>query len=1776
MMSALPVDDPFTTPDTRRSGGLLSFGSRLDPSTRLDSSPNGLSLMTPPSPTQLKRALIARLEDVQKRLQEAGQLGESLVRQQKELQEKIKEVEAEAAKGGEISPELRQKLTALEKEYNEVHKESTRALLSSKIHGSLDSPHKHSSHGTSLQSLGSNSPTKLAVPSRRQRNQPGRSNDIEFATEIAQSLIMEVRRLQAMLQEREETIKTLNDEKTNLEISAAYLDSRIKKLEESENKYREENWQLELLSQEKDNTIGQQTDTVTKLQSQIVILEQEKSYYVREIDELRQTQAKVNEDNEAVIRHHEGELLGLRRLLAAVESDRDISKRTIDELKQELEEANKTSLRLRHINEELQANQQNSHDPFQESRGEEKTPEGSPPVSPAKPTPRHGPLEAETLRSSLQHAHRLITKLKNDLTRERTEKTEVKRLLGEAKDKLDEKRKDGSAPPSARKSRRDTFSEIKYKKPAKPNLLGANRKPKSEITLLDQDPDNADWEDELQPESPSSMSSSSMFPAAPRTPLVRSFTSESYEAGFETAQEQEDSAFETVNDKNYMGEPTTPSQGYPISADELTETEGTSSTTGKQSFYSGIESFGRGSITPLSTNKNRDRGSIISIGSEGDDEQPFKLGGYRTLDPDAFQPREEFSPAAASQRLRLRIRSGGKGRLGNRIPSDGSMFGLKGRYAADSIESSPMQSIPPTASQSPLSSMRPRGSISSVEMSRAGKSLFAELGGSFMEHDGDETEQDTPLRSGFGSPLRRMVDASCNTEVPYPETEQIVMIPATPCSKPSMIESWTQSSPRHRPTMSESWTQSTPARRVTFAEFGTQATPPRKAVVSESATQSTPKLRAALFDSATQFTPISYAESSVQPDTVPKPVMVPIGDQSEEPLKTLQVSTGIKFEGLPNLMKSTPSNPTFRQAIMVDTPSSPIEDEASVHSYSSTGVQPDNIQLDTNSVGIQHDELVKAVATISTGVQSEEVARPAMVSLGMQSEGEGKPETSEIGIQSEVERKPEVSETGTQADEVLQKVIELISTGTQFDPELETDDVIVIEPEAVKPEMADMGTQFYPELDADLETDLVMVPLPDMLEEKVLKVDSSTQCDPVEVILPLVTAASSQTEPESRPSNPQLSISLVEIAKQEPIEVQEPITFSNIVSQDTTPIEPDVNPIFPPRALPPIPMVFSSTESVISSEEETPEGTPRKVSESIESSRERPITPTPQHGERPSFLRSISRKGKGEDDGSEGVVQGKAKEVNRGPIMVDQGVQTAITYESTDRILKPVLVGQPLTTSPSYIPAHNSPTLHPPRTSSMQSSMPHDIGKGKGVMRMVESSPVPIKRPGSSNSNRSFTTLYPPLPEDHRQAIAAAQQKSTGVAESYTLMGPPIFPASATKSTTNFRPRTPVNGVVAHLHDESPASRGGSTPRPRNSQTTMRSEFVSPSSHRSSMSSFASELDEKFRINDENISQQQLQNDPRIIQAITQTMIGEYLWKYTRTATKSGLSTNRHRRFFWVHPYTRTLYWSEQDPSTAGKQELRAKSVSIESVRVITDDNPMPPGLHRKSLIVVTPGRDIQFTAPTGQRHETWYMALSYLLTRKMEEEGGDEVEETQDSADHLGTPERYTGPRAASSLSSYNHRANRQTSPLRNASSLSHRRPPPTTNPNPGSMSRLTRVFKTGSYTSKSSRHTSISTAHALSMYEVNEANDSMENVRLDQERRDRDTDQMENVRACCDGKHDVGTLSRSKGLKSLRNRRSLHGHHHHTHVHTQQAPQPQFARTYHSDNLSHHDEVD
>lgn len=66
--------------------------------------------------------------------------------------------------------------------------------------------------------------------------------------------------------------------------------------------------------------------------------------------------------------------------------------------------------------------------------------------------------------------------------------------------------------------------------------------------------------------------------------------------------------------------------------------------------------------------------------------------------------------------------------------------------------------------------------------------------------------------------------------------------------------------------------------------------------------------------------------------------------------------------------------------------------------------------------------------------------------------------------------------------------------------------------------------------------------------------------------------------------------------------------------------------------------------------------------------------------------------------------------------------------------------------------------------------------------------------------------------------------------------------------------------------------------------------------------------------------------DPSIIHAITQTMIGEFLYKYTRKTIGKGHGDKRHKRFFWVHPYTKTLYWSSADPGSSNVSESLAKS----------------------------------------------------------------------------------------------------------------------------------------------------------------------------------------------------------------------------------------------------------
>lgn len=123
-----------------------------------------------------------------------------------------------------------------------------------------------------------------------------------------------------------------------------------------------------------------------------------------------------------------------------------------------------------------------------------------------------------------------------------------------------------------------------------------------------------------------------------------------------------------------------------------------------------------------------------------------------------------------------------------------------------------------------------------------------------------------------------------------------------------------------------------------------------------------------------------------------------------------------------------------------------------------------------------------------------------------------------------------------------------------------------------------------------------------------------------------------------------------------------------------------------------------------------------------------------------------------------------------------------------------------------------------------------------------------------------------------------------------------------------------------HITDSSGASIGRSNkyrPSPNGSISSMSTDYGG-----------GRERDRSMSVSSNYDGQGTTSTDPSMIQVITQTMIGDYLWKYTRrpTVMASVISEKRHRRYFWVHPYTKTMYWSLNNPAAEGSREQRAKS----------------------------------------------------------------------------------------------------------------------------------------------------------------------------------------------------------------------------------------------------------
>ncbi|KAI9048753.1 hypothetical protein LZ554_007584 [Drepanopeziza brunnea f. sp. 'monogermtubi'] len=135
-------------------------------------------------------------------------------------------------------------------------------------------------------------------------------------------------------------------------------------------------------------------------------------------------------------------------------------------------------------------------------------------------------------------------------------------------------------------------------------------------------------------------------------------------------------------------------------------------------------------------------------------------------------------------------------------------------------------------------------------------------------------------------------------------------------------------------------------------------------------------------------------------------------------------------------------------------------------------------------------------------------------------------------------------------------------------------------------------------------------------------------------------------------------------------------------------------------------------------------------------------------------------------------------------------------------------------------------------------------------------------------------------------------------------------------------------------------------------------------------------------------------NATSVVDAIAQTMVGEWMFKYVRRRKSFGVPESagcegetttgvRHKRWVWLAPYERAVMWSSKQP-TCGSALMgkTGRKLIIQSVLDVKDDNAPPRGsapLFNRSILILTPARALKFTATTPERHYIWLTALSFL-----------------------------------------------------------------------------------------------------------------------------------------------------------------------------------------------------
>lgn len=198
--------------------------------------------------------------------------------------------------------------------------------------------------------------------------------------------------------------------------------------------------------------------------------------------------------------------------------------------------------------------------------------------------------------------------------------------------------------------------------------------------------------------------------------------------------------------------------------------------------------------------------------------------------------------------------------------------------------------------------------------------------------------------------------------------------------------------------------------------------------------------------------------------------------------------------------------------------------------------------------------------------------------------------------------------------------------------------------------------------------------------------------------------------------------------------------------------------------------------------------------------------------------------------------------------------------------------------------------------------------------------------------------------------------------------------------------RSPPPLSVSTEAPESP----GLPPLPRNDITTPRGKAPGSSPFQRHRHELSTNTDNTA--NTDPMSTSHGSHATSVVDAIAQTMVGEWMFKYVRRRKsfsvpdgngKDDTGNDRHKRWVWLAPYERSILWSSKQPSSGSAlMGKTGRKLTIQSVLDVKDDNPVPKGaqtIFNRSILILTPQRALKFTAGSSERHYLWLTALSFL-----------------------------------------------------------------------------------------------------------------------------------------------------------------------------------------------------